>query len=112
MIDSIHIEQVEQHLKHTFCHLSIHHSKADYLETMNHTATKQKAIKFLLNKLNLSAKLSIAFGDNFNDLDMLSYVGFSVAMGNAPEQVKKQCKLITTDNDSDGIALVLEKYML
>ena len=46
---------------------------------------------------------TIAFGDYLNDLEMLSYVGHGVAMGNAPEIVKKAARHITRDVDQDGI---------
>ena len=43
------------------------------------------------------------FGDDFNDIEMLSEYPFSVAMGNAEAQVKAVAKYVTLDNDSDGI---------
>ncbi|MEE6039550.1 HAD hydrolase family protein, partial [Avibacterium paragallinarum] len=51
----------------------------------------------------------IAFGDNFNDLDMLQYVGLGIAMGNSPEEIKRIAKQITVSNDKDGIAFSLNK---
>ena len=56
---------------------------------------------------------TVAFGDNENDLEMLSVAGTGVAMGNALDSVKAAADLVTADNDSDGIALVLaERYGL
>ena len=52
----------------------------------------------------------MAFGDNFNDLDMLEYSGYGVAMNNAPQGVKDKVQEITADNNNDGIALVLNKF--
>ena len=37
--------------------------------------------------------------------------GVSVAMGNAMESVKEKADMITLDNNSDGIAVVIEKYI-
>lgn len=51
----------------------------------------------------------IAFGDNFNDLDMLEYVGLGVAMGNAPDEIKQAANVVTTTNNEDGLALILEE---
>lgn len=51
---------------------------------------------------------TIAFGDNFNDLDMLEVVGQGYVMANGPEAVREAIGRITADNNSDGIALVVE----
>lgn len=46
----------------------------------------------------------VAFGDNFNDLGMLTGVGLGIAMGNAPDGVKAQVKEVIGGNDTDAIA--------
>lgn len=102
------IQPLEQKLKQKLPHLSIHLSKPEYIEIMNKAATKAKAIRFMERLLHVKADEVIAFGDNFNDLDMLEYAGLSVAMGNAPDEIKQTSKKVTTSNDEDGIALVLE----
>ncbi|VEI48133.1 HAD superfamily hydrolase [Actinobacillus equuli] len=40
---------------------------------------------------------------------MLQYVGFSVAMANAPDEIKAAASYVTASNNEDGIALVLDK---
>ena len=50
----------------------------------------------------------IAMGDSINDLDMLRYAGISVAMGDASEDVKKICRLVTCNADEGGVAQALE----
>lgn len=54
----------------------------------------------------------VAFGDNFNDLEMLRFAGLGVAMGNAPDVVKQAAKAVTASNDEDGVAQLLEQYIL
>lgn len=103
------IQRVEPVLKQALPHLSIHRSKDEYLEIMNPAATKAKAIQFMEQHLGISAEQVIAFGDNFNDLDMLQYAGLSVAMGNAPDAIKQAAKEVTATNNEDGIALVLNR---
>ena len=61
------------------------------------------------NHLTIDAQDVIAFGDNFNDLDMLQYAGLSIAMGNAPDEIKRAAKEVTASNNEDGIALVLNR---
>ena len=54
----------------------------------------------------------IACGDGFNDLSMIKYAGLGVAMANAQEEVRKAADYITRSNDEDGIAHVIDKFML
>lgn len=54
----------------------------------------------------------IAFGDQELDIEMLTEAGLSVAMGNAPESIKKIADVITKSNEEDGVAIALEKYVL
>ncbi|PVX39237.1 hypothetical protein C8D76_10659 [Pasteurella langaaensis DSM 22999] len=109
MGDAPDIQTLEQKLKENLPHLSIHRSKPEYLEIMNKAATKAKAIRFMERYLNVTADEVIAFGDNFNDLDMLEYAGLSVAMGNAPNEIKQIAKEVTASNNEDGIALILAR---
>ena len=103
------IQTVEPVLKQALPHLSIHRSKDEYLEITTPAATKAKAIQFMEQHLGISTEQVIAFGDNFNDLDMLQYAGLSVAMGNAPDAIKQVAKEVTATNNKDGIALVLNR---
>ncbi|WP_206913084.1 hypothetical protein IGL98_000762 [Enterococcus sp. DIV0840] len=52
----------------------------------------------------------MAFGDSWNDIEMLSGVGFGVAMGNAEDEVKKVAKYVTRTNEEDGIYQALRHY--
>ncbi|MNI95067.1 putative phosphatase [compost metagenome] len=79
---------------------------------MTKKASKTSAIEFLCNKLNIEKEEVIAIGDNYNDMDMLQYAGVGIAMGNAPDIVKKKADDITSTNDEDGVAKALEKYFL
>ena len=56
---------------------------------------------------------AVAFGDHYNDADMLETVGSGFLMGNAPAQLKERIRLLTDDNDHDGIyhALVGKKLV-
>ena len=54
----------------------------------------------------------MAFGDEENDLPMLTSVGFGFAMGNAPQHVKDQCAYVTDSYDQNGIARAIERYIL
>ena len=63
-----------------------------------------------MNYLGLTMNEVAAFGDHFNDIDMLKSVGLGVAMGNAKKQVKEIADYVTADNNHDGIYLALKHF--
>lgn len=92
--------------------LNIYPSKPTYLEIMPGKASKTSAINCLQKKFNVDKTEIIAMGDNYNDIDMIEYAGLGIAMGNAPEDVKKHADYVTSTNDEDGVAEALKKYIL
>ncbi|OOF58333.1 Cof-type HAD-IIB family hydrolase [Rodentibacter myodis] len=103
------IIQIENHLKRDFPHLSICRSHPSFLEVMHQSATKGNAVRFLADYFKVKMEETVAFGDNFNDLDMLQNAGLGVAMGNAPQEIKQAANRVTTTNNEDGLALILEE---
>lgn len=87
-------------------------SKANYLEMANPTVNKGMALAFLADKLNIHREQVMAVGDSLNDLDMIEYAGFGVAMGNAADKVKELAQAVTLRNDEDGVAEAIEKFVL
>ena len=65
--------------------------------------SKATSIEILLETLKIPRDMAIAFGDEENDIDMFSAVGFSVCMGNGNERLKEIASYITDDVDKDGI---------
>ena len=74
--------------------------------------TKGSMLPLLLDKLKIKREELAAFGDNYNDMTMIGYAGFGVAMGNAVTDVKKIADYICESNDNDGIANTLDKFVL
>jgi hydroxymethylpyrimidine pyrophosphatase-like HAD family hydrolase len=74
--------------------------------------SKASGVATLAGQLGISLTQVMAIGDNNNDLEMLSMVGWGVAMGHAPESVKQNAKAITASNAEDGAALAIERYAL
>lgn len=62
----------------------------------------------LMEYLHLSKEEVACFGDNYNDLEMMQTAGYSVAMGNAIEEIKQAADHITASTDHDGIYLALQ----
>ena len=54
----------------------------------------------------------IACGDGYNDISMIQYAGLGVAMENAVLPVRKAADYVTLSNNDDGVAQVVEKFLL
>ena len=54
----------------------------------------------------------IACGDSYNDMTMIGYAGLGVCMKNGEKDVKKIADVIAESNDDDGVAKIVEQYML
>jgi Cof subfamily protein (haloacid dehalogenase superfamily) len=87
-------------------------SKPYFLEISDLGATKGQALAGLARSLNLTAGQVMAIGDSWNDLDMIEYAGIGVAMGNAEAEVKAAAQYITLNNDDDGVAEAIEKFVI
>lgn len=79
---------------------------------MSKQATKLNGIKTILKKLNISLDNVLAFGDDFNDIEMIQNCYCGVAMSNAIEQLKATADYITFSNDEDGVAKFIDKFIL
>ncbi|WKK87170.1 Cof-type HAD-IIB family hydrolase [Marivirga arenosa] len=105
------IDALIEDLKSQKAPLHLYRSKDTYLEIAPLAISKASALNQLLDKeLNIEMKDVIAFGDNYNDIEMLTAVGCGVAVGNAKEEVKSIANEITLPGKEDGVAVTLEKY--
>ncbi len=80
----------------------------DLIDVMCENTSKGNAVKFLAEYFNIPISEIVAFGDSPNDAEMLQTAGFSVAMGNAEESVKKAADFVTKTNDEYGITYAIE----
>ena len=74
--------------------------------------SKGRRLAELLARWNIPPDAVIAFGDQDNDKDMLELAGLGVAMGNSRPDVRARADWVTGTNDSDGIAEVLQRFVL
>ncbi|HMB64147.1 MAG TPA: Cof-type HAD-IIB family hydrolase [Eudoraea sp.] len=91
-------------------HMQFYRSTDLILEAIPGSVSKLSAIQSLL-KEDQSLKRVIAFGDNYNDMEMLQAVGCGVAVGNARDEVKAVADKITSDNTDDGVAHFIKRYL-
>lgn len=78
-----------------------------YTEITNENVNKWEAIKVLINKIGISKNQVICIGDNVNDKEMIENSGLGVAMENSNPEIKAIAKVITSDNNSSGVAKIL-----
>lgn len=84
-----------------------------FIEACHPKVSKGEAVCFLAERmLGLTAKNVMAIGDNFNDLEMLQYVGLGVAMGSAPAAVKAAAQWVAPDVEADGAAAAISRFLL
>ncbi|MBP3888650.1 MAG: sugar-phosphatase [Cellulosilyticum sp.] len=82
-----------------------------FLEFLNKKSSKGTGVKALGEYLGIRQEEIICIGDAENDLAMIEYAGLGVAMGNAFEEVKAAADYVTFDNNDDGVAHVIEKFI-
>ncbi len=76
------------------------------------TGSKAEGIKYLMTHLDTVPERLIAFGDGFNDIEMLQLADIGVAMGQAHDEVKLHANHVTTPIDEDGIYVACEQLSL
>lgn len=82
------------------------------LEIIPLGGSKGTALKSLLRELSIHAKNVMAIGDAENDLEMIMVAGVGIAVANAQPALKEAADEITASNDDDGVAKVIERYVL
>lgn len=102
-------KEMEHELGKIFGRLNVVRSAPHLLEIMDKSVSKATGIEILLNHYKISVDEAIAFGDNYNDVEMLEYIPQSVAMSNAPDKVKRLAKFVTDSNENSGIYTYLVK---
>ncbi len=78
-----------------------------YIELSDKTITKGTAMLKLLKHIHIPVSQSIVLGDGLNDLDMFHTAGYSIAMGNAVDEIKQIAHEVTLPVSQDGAAYAL-----
>ena len=82
------------------------------LEIMSPGMGKSAALRWLAEARGIRMSEVMAFGDHTNDLDMLSAVGWSVAMANGADELKAAARIVAPDCAEDGVARIIREYVL
>ena len=91
--------------------LHLYRSKPTYIEMAPQAISKLSGLEVLISKVYPDIRLEdiLAYGDNFNDVEMIDNVGLGVAVENAKNEVKAVADEITSSNLNDGVAVHLQK---
>ena len=81
------------------------------IEVMDEEASKGASMVWLCGKLGEPLADTLAFGDNFNDIEMLEAAGLGVAVANAEDEVRTAADRVTVSNDDDGVARVILEHL-
>ncbi|MFO9689829.1 sugar-phosphatase [Weissella confusa] len=87
-------------------------STPQHLEFMHKDATKGSGLLTLADKLGIDQSETMALGDQQNDITMIEAAGLGVAMGNAVPEVKAVADVETTTQNTDGVGVAVEKWVL
>jgi len=81
-------------------------------ELCGENVNKATAVDSYAASLGIGQREVIAFGDNDNDIDMISYAGLGVAVANATPGLLRVADFVTESNDNDGVGKAIEKFVL
>lgn len=82
------------------------------LDVMNRGCSKGRALALWASRLGVDRAEVMAFGDNYNDFDMLEFAGYPVLMSNHCPGLEPQRWLSTPSNDEDGVAKAIQRFVL
>ncbi|NLS12525.1 HAD family phosphatase [Vibrio sp. SM6] len=83
-----------------------------FLEFLNPNSNKGVGVAAIANYLGIQPDEVICVGDAENDHHMIEYAGLGVAMANAMAETQALANHITSSNDEDGVAEVIEQFIL
>jgi len=86
-------------------------SAGSMLELLDPRVDKRSALTAVCRDLGIDRRDVAAFGDQHNDVEMIRWAGWGVAVANASEEARAAADAVTGSNDDDGVAAVLEDWL-
>ena len=106
------IDELEQRLKPRFAgRLYVSKSLPEFLEFASPDVNKASGLAFLADRLGFSREGTVALGDGENDVELVEWAGFGVAVANAHERVLAAADLVCPSDDEEGVAQVIEALL-
>jgi len=82
-----------------------------FLEFASPDVTKAAGLDFLAEQVGFTREGTVAFGDGENDVELVEWAGYGVAVANAHERVKEAADFVCPSVDEEGVAQVLEAFL-
>ena len=82
-----------------------------FLEFASPDVTKAAGLDFLSEHVGFSRERTVAFGDGENDVELIDWAGYGVAVANAHDRVKEVADFVCPSVDEEGVAQVLEAFL-
>lgn len=92
--------------------IDISQSGSDNIEIMGKNISKGSAVNHIMKIYGLSEDEVMTLGDEMNDVTMFTEVKYSVAMGNAIDDLKERAYYTTKSNDDDGVSYAIKKFII
>ena len=92
--------------------LNVQVSGPVWMDVMASGVNKGAALRRLTELVGAQYENVMAFGDYFNDVEMLKAAGWSFCMENGHEDVKKLCRYVAPSNNEGGVTRMIRRYVL
>jgi Cof subfamily protein (haloacid dehalogenase superfamily) len=110
--DPVELDGVQAEMKARFDgRLYISKSLPHFLEFASPSVNKGSGLDFAAARLGFSRERTVAFGDGENDVELLDWAGYGVAVANAHPRVLAVADFVCPSVDEEGVAQVLEAYL-
>lgn len=107
-----YLKTIEIKLKTERTDLSVSRSKPFFLEVMPNGIDKAASLDFLAKRVGISKDQIIAVGNAGNDLSMIQYAGLGIWVENVTPELRHLGDYIVASNNNDGVAEVVERFIL
>jgi Cof subfamily protein (haloacid dehalogenase superfamily) len=91
--------------------LQVTKSHPRFTEFTNAECSKGRALAFLAGHYNIPREQVMAIGDGHNDLDMIAWAGYGVAMSTSPQAVLSAARIVTGALAEDGAARAIQEWL-
>jgi Cof subfamily protein (haloacid dehalogenase superfamily) len=110
--DPLKLDGLEVRMKERFDgRLFISKSLPHFLEFAQRDVTKGSGLDFLARLVGFTREETVAFGDGENDVELLEWAGYAVAVANAHPKVLAVADYVCPSVQEEGVAQVIEAYL-
>ena len=110
--DPDELDELSGELRPTFAgRLYISKSLPIFLEFAHRDVSKGAGLQFVAERLGFTPSTTVAFGDGENDLELLEWAGYGVAVANADARLKAIADLVCPPVEEEGVAQVVEAFL-